>query len=89
MRNAKKENQPTIYILQVKNHLDTHREYWFEGMTITHTDNGVTILTGEVIDQSALLGLLEKIHNLNLTLVSLQKVDSVSCESGDDEDENG
>ena len=45
-------------------------------MTITHTDEGLTILTGEVVDQSALYGLLEKIHSLNLSLISFQKVDS-------------
>ena len=40
------------------------------------TDEGVTILTGDVVDQSALYGLLEKIHSLNLSLISFQKVDS-------------
>jgi hypothetical protein len=71
----KKENQTTKYIIRIKNHLDSNWEHWFEGMTITHNDEGETILTGEVVDQSALYGLLEKIHNLNLYLLSFQKVD--------------
>ena len=75
MSSAKKENQPTKYIIRIKNHLDSHWERWFEGMTITHADDGVMILSGEVVDQSALLGLLERIHNLNLSLISFQKVD--------------
>jgi hypothetical protein len=66
---------PTKYILRIKNHLDSHWEEWFDGMTITQMANGETLLYGEVVDQSALHGLLEKIRNLNLTLISVQKVD--------------
>jgi hypothetical protein len=76
MGSAKREDQPTRYIIHVKSHLDSRWEGWFEGMTITHTDEGVTILSGDVVDQSALIGLLERIHNLNLSLLSFQKVDS-------------
>ena len=75
MGSANQENRTTRYIIYVKNHLDSHWERWFEGMTITHADDGVMILSGDVVDQSALFGLLEKIHNLNLTLISFQKVD--------------
>lgn len=72
-----KENEETTqtkYIIRIKNHLNTHWEKWFEGMSITHSGEGETILTGYVIDQCALHGLLEKIRNLNLTLISVQKV---------------
>ncbi len=64
------------YIIQVKGHIDFHMEKWFEGMRITPSENNVTILSGEVIDQSALYGLLEIIHSLNLTLISIQQIDS-------------
>ena len=64
------------YEIKIKDHLDSHWEHWFEGMTIKHTAGGQTILSGEVVDQSALHGLLEKIRNLNLTLISVQKVDN-------------
>ncbi len=76
MGSEKKEYQRNKYIILIQNNLDSHWEHWFEGMTITHTEEGCTILTGEVVDQSALVGLLEKIHNLNLSLISFQKVDS-------------
>ncbi len=71
-----KRVKPSEYIIQVKGHLDSHWEQWIEGMKITRADNDVTILSGKVSDQSALLGLLEAIHNLNLTLLSVQKVES-------------
>ena len=89
MGSAKRENQPTRYIIHVKNHLDSRWEGWFEGMTITHADDGLMILSGEVVDQSALIGLLERIHNLNLCLISFQKVDLEKLEKGDFEHENG
>jgi len=72
----KKESQPTRYVICIQNHLDSRWEKWFEGMTLNHTEDGQSILSGEVVDQSALLGLLEKIHNLNLTIISVRKVDS-------------
>lgn len=74
MSGTNEDFKPTKYMIRVKNHLDLHWEGWFEGMTIEHTEDGQTILTGEIIDQSALHGLLEKIRNLNLTLISVQKI---------------
>jgi hypothetical protein len=74
MSGANQETKPNRYIIQVKNHLDSHWEQWFEGMTITHIDDGVTILSGDVLDQSALYGLLQKLHNLNLSLILVQRV---------------
>jgi hypothetical protein len=74
MDRANKEYQPIHYTICIKNHLDSSWERWFEGMSITHAENGVMILSGEMVDQSALLGLLERIHSLNLSLISFQKV---------------
>lgn len=71
-----KATQSTIYRIRVKDHLDSHWEHWFDGMMITHTDDGQTLLSGAVVDQCALHGVLEKIRNLNLTLISVQKVDT-------------
>ncbi len=81
MGTASREAKKTRYIIQVNGYLDSHWEHWFNGMKITLTDKGETILSGEVIDQSALHGLLEKIHCLNLTLLSVKKIDP-------DEDKN-
>lgn len=72
---ANRKFKPTRYIIKVKGHLDSHWERWFEGMKISLTDHGETILSGEVMDQSALHGLLEAIHSLNLPLLSVQKID--------------
>jgi len=74
MDDTKREIKPKKYVIRIQNHLDTHWENWFEGMSFKHAGDGQTILSGEVEDQSALLGLLEKIHNLNLTIISVRKV---------------
>lgn len=54
----------------VKGHLDPHWSEWLEGMTITHTTDE-TILCGTVADQSALYGLLSRLRDLGLTLISV------------------
>ena len=73
MGNLNQEKEPSIYRIRVKNHLGSDWEHWFDGFTITHHGDGVTVLTGEVVDQSALYGLLQKLQNLNLALLSVQK----------------
>ncbi len=80
MESVKTEMQSIKYMIRIKNHIDINWERWFEGMRITHKDDGVTILSGYVVDQAALIGLLEKIHSLNLTLISVQKFDTENRE---------
>ncbi|MFC1964732.1 hypothetical protein ACFLWG_01845 [Chloroflexota bacterium] len=63
-----------IYRIKVKGQLDTSRSEWFEGWTITPEPDGNTLLTGPVADQSALHGVLIKIRNLNLPIVSVNCV---------------
>jgi hypothetical protein len=63
-----------IYHIRVKGHLDLHWSDWFDGLTISHEINGETTLSGPVVDQAALYGLLLKIHNLNLTLLAVNRV---------------
>jgi hypothetical protein len=70
-----REQSSSTYVIRIKNNIAPGWEVWFEGMKITHTDQGETILTGELVDQSAVFGLLEKIHSLNLNLLSIQKID--------------
>jgi hypothetical protein len=60
-----------IYQIKVKGQLDTSRSEWFEGWTITQGNDGTTLLTGPVTDQSALHGVLIKIRNLNLPIISV------------------
>jgi len=64
-------NEDTQYRIRIKGHLDTHWQDWFDGLTITLTDNGDTILSGVIVDQAALHGVLKKISNLGLTLISV------------------
>ena len=64
-----------VYQIKVKGQLDSSRSEWFEGWTITPEDDGTTLLTGQVADQSALHGVLIKIHNLNLPIVSVRYVE--------------
>jgi len=59
------------YELRVQGHLDQHWSTWFDGFTITHQDDGTTILRGLVRDQSELHGLLAKVRDLGTALISV------------------
>ncbi len=60
--------------ITIKKRIDFNWSEWFEGMTICHTDQDETILTGTVVDQAALYGLLTKLRNLGLSLVSVTSI---------------
>ena len=64
-------SQPMIYQIRIKGHLGGHWTDWFDGLTITALDNGDTLLTGPVLDQAALHGVLKKVRDLGLPLVSV------------------
>ena len=63
--------EPDRYEIRVKGHLADRWAAWFEGMTLTRRADGTTVIDGPVIDQSALNGLLRKVSDLGLPLVSL------------------
>lgn len=63
--------RPMIYQIRIKGHLGRHWSDWFEGLTITLEDNGETLLTGLVLDQAALYGLLRKVRNAGMPLISV------------------
>ena len=61
----------TVYQLRLKEHLDQHWSAWLDGLSVIHEANGETVLTGEVVDQAALHGLISKVRDLQLTLISV------------------
>ena len=63
-----------LYEIRLKGHLSNRWANWFEGLTITLEDNGDTLLTGPVVDQAALHGLLKKFRDLGMPLVSVNFV---------------
>ena len=64
-----------VYQIVVKEHLDSEWSEWFDGLTITLVGNGETILTGPIVDQTALHGVLIKIRDLGLPLLSLVRIE--------------
>jgi hypothetical protein len=67
--------EPGFYEIRLKGHLDERWADWFEGLSIKQQENGDTLLTGPVRDQSALHGLLKKVRDLGMTLLSVHCVD--------------
>jgi hypothetical protein len=66
---------PGLYEIRIKGHLDDRWADWFEGLSITRADNGETLLRGPVVDQAALYGVLKRVRDLNLPLLSLMEVE--------------
>ncbi len=67
-------HEPGLYEIRIKGHLDDRWAAWFGGLTVTLDDNGDTLLAGPVADQAALHGLLRKVRDLGLPLVSVNYV---------------
>ena len=64
------------YEIRLSGHLDQRWAEWFGGLTLTHRNDGTTVLHGPVVDQTALHGLLQKVRDLGLPLVSVTQVAS-------------
>jgi hypothetical protein len=67
-------HEPMVYQIRLKGHLGPRWAVWFGGMTITLEDNGETLLTGPVEDQAALHGLLRRVRDLGMPLISATRV---------------
>ncbi|MCB0062224.1 MAG: hypothetical protein KDE19_08920, partial [Caldilineaceae bacterium] len=63
------------YRIKLQGHLGSQWTAWFEELTVTWEESGVTVLTGPVADQAALYGLLRKVHKLGIPLLSVTLID--------------
>jgi hypothetical protein len=63
--------EPTVYQIKIKDHLDDTLAGWFDGLTVSNLEEGDTVLTGPLPDQAALQGILKQISNLGLTLIAV------------------
>ena len=72
---SKYDDEPKTYEIRLKGHLDDKWADWFDGLTITRADNGETLLSGPMVDQAALHGVLRKVRDLGLPLVSVNLID--------------
>ena len=83
-RNPKTDpSQAMVYQIRIKGHLRPQWTGWFGGLTITLEDNGDTLLTGPVVDQAALHGLIKKVRDLGMPLISVIGVESEQADAPD------
>ena len=80
---SKDDYQLGHYQIRIKGHLDEQWADWFGGLTITLEEDGDTLLTGPVIDQAALFGLLRKVSDLGMPLLSVNPVKSDEADTPD------
>ena len=78
--------EPLVYQIRIKGHLDRHWASWFEGLAITLEDNGETVLTGPLVDQAALHGLLRRARDLGIPLLSVACVKAGQAETSEGTD---
>ena len=79
---------PTNYEIKLQSHLDTKWAEWFYDMAITHEIDGTTTLYGPLPDQAVLHSVLDRIRDMNLTLINVSKVIDANQEEVDAQDEN-
>ena len=77
--------EPGLYEIRIVGHLDSRWADWFEGLSFAHEDDGTTILCGSVVDQAALHGLLRRVRDLGLPLVSVARVEPERAEVAEGE----
>jgi hypothetical protein len=77
-----------VYQIRIHGHLDPQWKDWFEGLTLTLEDNGDTMLTGPVVDQAALHGLLKKVRDLAIPLLSVIRVEPTQPDGSESKSSN-
>ena len=75
--------EPGLYEIRIKGHLAERWTYWFEGFAITLEEDGDTLFTGPVVDQAALHGLLRKVRDLGMPLISVNMVEPGQADASD------
>ena len=76
-------SQPIVYQIRIEGHLGREWADWFEGLSITLEDNGDMLLTGPVVDQAALHGLLKKVRDVGMPLLSVIRVTPGQADASD------
>jgi hypothetical protein len=76
-------SQPTVYQIRIKGYLGRQWTDWFGGLTITLEEDGETLLSGPVVDQAALHGLLKKVRDLGMPLLSVNRVEPGQADVSD------
>ena len=69
------ESGPPHYLVRVKGHLEARWATWFDGMSLVTESDGTTTIQGPVVDQAALHGLLQKLRDVGIPLISLTQVE--------------
>ena len=80
---TKNQYEPGLYEIRLKGHLEHRWSDWFEGLAITLEEDGNTLLAGPVIDQAALHGLLKKVRDLGMPLVSVSPLEHGQADESD------
>jgi len=81
--------QMMLYQIRIKGHLGQQWMNWFEGLTISLEEDGNTLLSGPVVDQSALHGILKKIRNLGMPLLSVNSIEPNQASKADADNVKG
>ena len=76
-------SKPVVYQIRLRGHLGSQWTDWFEGLTITLEEGGDTLLTGPVLDQAALHGVLKKVRDLGMPLISVSTVEPGPADASD------
>ena len=76
-------DKPTNYEIRIKGHLDNTWADWFEGLKISNLDSGEAVLFGDLPDQAALFGLLNRINSLSLVLISVNSITEQNIENNE------
>jgi hypothetical protein len=74
---------PVVYRIRIRGHLSRQWDDWFGGMTITLEDNGDTLLIGPVADQAALHGLLRRVRDLGIPLLSVSPLETIQTDQSE------